>query len=144
MGRDGAMYVLTKNPDELDKLGTRIQAEIRIEEEGPPRVELVGFRLVNSILVHRVLLDDTTKVLYKRTDEEAEFYYLRSRVPKNMVTDQKILYVYTRVPLAEGQNMMMLDKYGLEWEMLLLGEVKDLTYMGMPIVKGKKEVETSS
>ena len=58
-----------------------------MEEEGPPRVELVGFRLVNSIHVHRVLLDDTTKVLYKRTDEEAEFYYLRSRVPENMVTD---------------------------------------------------------
>ena len=144
MGRDGAMYVLTKNPDEVDKLGTRVQIETRMEEEGPPRVELVGFRLVNSIHVRRVLLDDTTKVLYKRTDEEAEFYYLRSRVPENMVTDQKILYVYTRVPLTEGQNMMMLDKYGLEWEMLLPGEVRELTYMGMSIVKGSKEVGTSS
>ena len=61
-----------------------------------------------------------------------------------MVTDQKILYVYTRVPVIEGQNMMMLDRYGLEWEILLPGEVKDLTYMGMPIVKGNKEVGTSS
>ena len=51
MGRDGAMYVLTKNPDEVDKLGLRVQTETRMEEEGPPRVELVGFRLVNSIHV---------------------------------------------------------------------------------------------
>ena len=51
MGRDGSMYVLTENLDEIDKLGTRVQAEIRMDEEGPPRVELVGFRLVNSIHV---------------------------------------------------------------------------------------------
>ena len=49
-------------------------------------MKLVGFRLVNSIHVQRVLLDDTIKVLYKRTYEEAEFYYLRSRVPEHMVT----------------------------------------------------------
>ena len=83
-------------------------------------------------------------MLYKRTDEEAEFYYLRSRFLEHVVTEQKILYVYIGVPLIEGQNMMMLDRYGLEWEMLLLDEVKDLTYMGMPIVKGNKEVGTSS
>ena len=71
MGRDGGMYVLTKNCDEIDKLGARVQTEIRMDEEGPPGMELVGFRLVNSIHVQRVLLDDTTKVLYKRIDEEA-------------------------------------------------------------------------
>ena len=45
MGRDGAMYVLTENPDEVDKLGTRVQIETRMEEEGPPRVELVALGL---------------------------------------------------------------------------------------------------
>ena len=57
-----------------------------MDEEGPPRVELVGFRLVNSIHV-QVLLHDPTKFFYKRTDEEAKFYYLRSRVPENMVIE---------------------------------------------------------
>ena len=61
-----------------------------------------------------------------------------------MVIESKILYVYTRVPILEGQNMMMLEKYGLEWEMLLPNEVKDLTYLGMPIVRLDKEVGTSS
>ena len=51
MGRDGSMYVLIENPEEVDKLGTRIHMEVRLDEEGPPRVELVGFRLVNSIHV---------------------------------------------------------------------------------------------
>ena len=51
MGRDESMYVLTENLEEVDKLRTRVQTEIRMDEEGPPRVELVGFRLVNFIHV---------------------------------------------------------------------------------------------
>ena len=56
-------------------------------------------------------------------------FYSRSKMPKYMVTESKILYVYTRVPISEGQDMMMLDKYGLEWKMLLPNEVKYLTYL---------------
>ena len=64
-------------------------------------------------------------------------------MPEYMVIESKILYVYTRVSISKSQNMMMLDKYGLEWEMLLPSEVKDLTYLGMPIVRVDKEVGTS-
>ena len=88
-------------------------------------------------------MDDTSKVLYKRNDEETKFFYLRSKVPKYMVIESKILYVYSGVPISKGQNMMMLDKYGLEWEILLSNEVKDLTYLGMPIVRVDKEAGTS-
>ena len=73
MGRDESMYVLTENHEEVDKLGTRIHMKVRLDEEGPPRVEIVGFRLFNSIHVQRVLLDDTTKVLYKRIDGRLSF-----------------------------------------------------------------------
>ena len=51
MGRDGSMYVLTENHEGVDRLGTRVHMEVNMDEEGPPRVELVGFRLVNSIHV---------------------------------------------------------------------------------------------
>ena len=40
--------------------------------------------------------------------------------------------------------MMMLDKYGLEWEMFLPREVEDFTYSWMPIVRLYKEAGTSS
>ena len=77
----------------MDNLGHRVQEEARIDEEGPPKVELVGFRLVNSILMQRVFIDDTSKVLYKRNNEETEFFYLRSKVLEYMVAESKILYV---------------------------------------------------
>ena len=43
--------------------------------------------------------------------------------------------------MTEGQNMIMMDKYGLEWEMILLTEVRDmrLTCLGVPIVGNGKE-----
>ena len=93
--------------------------------------------------MQRVLIDDTSKVLHKRNDEEMEFFYLRSKVPEYMVSESKILYVYTRVPISKDQNMMMLDIYGLECEMLLPREVKYLTYLEMPIVRMDKEAEAS-
>ena len=52
MGKDGSMYLLTEFPEEVDKLGNLVHGEMKIEEEGPPKVELLGFRLVNSIWVH--------------------------------------------------------------------------------------------
>ena len=73
MGKDRSMYILTKFPKEVNKLGNIVHGEMKIEEEGPPKVELLGFELVSSIWVHIVMLDDTSEVLYQRKDKESEF-----------------------------------------------------------------------
>ena len=78
MGKDGSMYLLTKNHEGMDKLGNRVHEETRLNKEGPRKVDLMGFKLVNSVLVHKVLIDDPSKVLYKRNNEEIEFFYLRT------------------------------------------------------------------
>ena len=49
MGKDGSMFVLMEFPKEVDKLGNLIPREMRVEEEGPPKVELLRFRLFYSI-----------------------------------------------------------------------------------------------
>ena len=67
MGKDGSMYMLTEFPDEVDKLGNLVVPEIKVDDEGPPKVNLPDFRLVNSIWVHRVLIDDMTKLYTKET-----------------------------------------------------------------------------
>ena len=124
MGKDGSMYMLTESLQEVDKLGNIVHGEMKMEEEGPPKVELLSFRLVNFIRVQKVLIDDTSKVLYQKKDEEVEFVYVRTKILENMATKNKVLYVYVRTPILVGQNMILLDKYGLEWEMLLPSEVK--------------------
>ena len=77
MGRDGSMYMLTDFPQNIDKFGNAVQTRTRIEDEGPPIVDLMGFRLVNSVLVHKAPIDDLDKVLYRRSDQGTEFFYLR-------------------------------------------------------------------
>ena len=45
MGKDGSMYLLTEFPEEVDKLGNRVVPETKMDEEGPPKVDLPHFRL---------------------------------------------------------------------------------------------------
>ena len=146
MGKDGSMYMLTEFPEEVDKLGNLVVPEIKVDDEGPPKVNLPNFKLVNSVWVHRVLIDDMTKVLYQRNDGETEFFYLRSQIPEHMAPPVKVLYVYVRTPVTEEQNILMLDKFGFEWELLLPVDVKDmkLTRMGVPVVGGNMGVSFGS
>ena len=51
MGKDGGMYMLTEFLEEVDKMGNRVLEEVKLEEEGPPKVEIPNFRLVNYIWV---------------------------------------------------------------------------------------------
>ena len=45
MSKDGGMYMLTEFLEEVDKLGNRVLEEVKLEEEGPPKVEIPNFRL---------------------------------------------------------------------------------------------------
>ena len=109
MGKDGGMYMLTELPEEVDKMGNRVLEEVKLEEEGLPKVEIPNFRLVNSICIHQVLIDDTSRVLYQRTDDDTEFFYMRAKITKYVATQIKVLSVYVRKPMIEGQNMIMMD-----------------------------------
>ena len=114
MGKDGSMYVLTETHEQMDKFGHIVLGEMKIVEEGPPRVGMEGFCLVNSIWAQKVQIDDRTGSLYKQMDEEIKFFYIRSSIPVYMATESKGLYVYGGVLALVEQNMIMLDKYGLE------------------------------
>ena len=63
------MYLITKNPEDVDPLGNLVPREERLIEEHPPVIiDRPRLRQVNSIWVHRVLIDENTKVLYKQED----------------------------------------------------------------------------
>lgn len=68
MGRDGSMYLLIENPENVDQLGNPIPREERLIEENPPVTNRPGLRPVKSTWVRRVLIDDPNKVLYKREE----------------------------------------------------------------------------
>ncbi len=144
MGRDASMYLLIENPDEVDKLGNTAPRETKSLEEGPPSIGMLGLRLVNSIWVRRILLDDSSKILYKREDHGSEFFYLRNCAPDYTITVDKVLYVFVQESTEGHKDVIFLDKFGLEWEMMLSSDLRDLTYLGVPVVNYEKGTGTSS
>ena len=104
-------------------------------EEGTPRIEQQGLRLINSIWFKRVPIDDATKALYKREDAGSEFFYLRDFPPLQCLTKDKVLYVYVNTHAEVKRSVLFLDKFGIEWSMRLEAEIKELTFLGTPVVR---------
>ena len=138
MGGDGCMYLLTETPEDVDQLGNFIPEKGELIEEGPPMPERPGLRLINSIWVRRVLIDDKTKVLYKREETLSEFYYLRHSSLDCTITEDKILYVFVEMNLGEYRDVVFLDKYNLKWDLMLSSDIGGLTYQGMPLANNRR------
>ena len=135
MGRDGTMYLMTDNPDDMDRMGNLVRREEQVIEEGPPRVNRPELRPTTSVWVKRVLIDDNTKVLYWREDMGTEFYYLRNSPPDHTTTDEKVLYTFVNTTEGVYGDVVFFDKYNQEWEMKVPSELRGLTQNGIPIIR---------
>ena len=77
MGPLGVMFLVVEDPDFVDSLGEPISKEDPIEEqkEKPPTVDLNELRLINSLRVHRVPIDDDSKDLYVHEEKGQRNFY---------------------------------------------------------------------
>ena len=94
-----------------------------------------GMKPVNSIWVRRVLIDDETKVLYKREEDGSEFFYLRHSSPDYTTTEDKVLYAFVNTNEGRNREVVFLDKYNLEWDLRLPTDIMGMTRQGIPIVR---------
>ena len=114
------MYLVVENPDVVDTLGGIRAPQPHEGDEVPPKPLQEGVKLVNSILVRRVCIDDPTKALYKRMDEGSEFYYERSDPLSRSLSEVKILYVFRQEGfMPEPRPVAFVDKYNQEWILML-------------------------
>ena len=137
------MYLIVENPEVVDNLGNIVPEGLGVVEEGPPMPSIPGLRLVNSIGTRRILIDDSTKALYKRDDGSTEFFYIHHYPPEYSLSEEKILYVFLNPMNNTPQPVMFLDKYGLEWKLMLESDLRGITALGVPIVKARPEASTS-
>ena len=136
------MYLVVENPDIVDTLGGIQKPEPHEGDEVPPKPIQEGVKLVNSILVRRVCIDDPTKALYKIMDEGSEFFYERYNPLNHSLSEVKILYVSRQEGfMPEPKPVAFVDKYKKEWILVLREDVKDYTYKGIPIHWLGKESE---
>ena len=134
-GRDGTMYLMTDNPEDMDRMGNLVRRKEQVIDEGPPRVNRPELRPTTSVWVNRVLIDDNTKVLYKREDNGTEFYYLRHSPPDHTTTEEKVLYPFLNTTEGVFGDIVFFDKYGQEWDMKLPSQLRGLTQNGIPIIR---------
>ena len=126
---------ITDNPNDLDRMGNLVQKEERLIEEGPPRVNRPELRPTTSVWVQRVLIDDNTKVLYKREESGTEFYYLRQGPPDHTTIDEKVIYSFVNTMEGIFGDVVFLDKYNQEWELKVPSELRGLTQNGISIMR---------
>ena len=92
--------------------------------------------MINTIETRRVLIDDDTRALYKRSDSGSEFFYHRKNPLKQSLTDEKVLYVFFNRTESYPRSIIFKDAYGQEWDLLLDNEVGDFRHLGKTFNRG--------
>ena len=67
---------------------------------------------------------------------------MRNCAPSYTIIEDKILYIFVQESIEVHKNVIYLDKFGLEWDMMLPGDLRDLTYLGEPAVRYERETRT--
>ena len=120
IGPQGEMYLVVDDPDTVDSVGGIKVPHPHEGDELPPRPLQEGVKLVNSIVVHLVPIDNPTKALYKWIDEGSDFYYEREDPYGYSLTEVKILYVFRQEGfMPEPRPVAFVDKYNQEWTLKL-------------------------
>ena len=82
---------MNKEPKSVNKWGKLVKVDM-VEE--PPYGDGEELKLLNSIKVHHIMIDDANIVLYvKETKESLNCYYAKNPTP-NTMESEKVLYVY--------------------------------------------------
>ena len=137
MGSHGVMYLVVENPKRVGPLGEQIPRPntkhgMGEDEERPPKVSHNDMRLINSLRVMRVPIDDNDKALYSREEGKKMSFYLEYHQKPHTLTPEKTLYVYySRNSKAIG-ILVFLDKYGQEWTLIEDRELHTLLHLGIP------------
>lgn len=145
MGRNGVMYLMVEDPDEVDTLGQKVPRGVPIDDEFPPAPTRPNMRCVDSIWTQAVPIDDPIKALYKRQISGVEYFYERNYPQEGTMLDEKCLYVFEEEIEGLPNNVINMDKFGQEWSLVRHSEVRKMTFQGWPIFpKGIRETSESN
>ena len=128
MGQESVRYVVTKDPDDIDKWGRIVEEP---KEEEPPYEESYELKLLNVIKVKRVPMDDMSLAVYVRESKDSKnCYYFRNPEPHN-IQEHKVLYIYLQNWQAMSLKPMFVDKFAVNYEHMEDRVTQDLTWHGL-------------
>ena len=137
VGRDGAMYLVTVRPEEVDHLGDMVskrpeaaQSQDMHGDARPPTPVNPLSRYINTIHVKRVLTDDNTIGLYYMDDPNSSrktFYRIRYPITGTL-TETKVLFAYLDDSIQ--QNITFQDNCKQNFELISETEAMAYSYNG--------------
>ena len=97
-------------PKNVDKWGVIVKAD-KVEE--PPFVNSLDMKLLNTIKVQLIKIDDPTIAMYVQDYDEVKTCYFTKTLDLGTIHEEKILYIYLEGTNTLKLNSVFLDKYGV-------------------------------
>ena len=91
------------------------------------------FRLINSIHVKRVPIDDRARALYTHGESGERNFYGGVHPQPNSLTTDKILYTFYPKSAKAMGVLIFLEKFGQEWTLVDEAKLETFTHMGKPV-----------
>ena len=130
MGQNGERYVVTKDPDNVDKWGQLVKES---EAEGPPFGDSDDPKLINTLKVRYIPIDEPNIALYVRDLEDSQGCYFTKNPASHTVQQNKTLYVYLEGMMTMSPHAIFVDTFGIRYEIMEPRLAQNMTWQGFPI-----------
>ena len=84
----------------------------------PPFVDSIDMKLLNTIKVQLIKMDDPTIVVYVQESNEVTTCYFTKMPDLSTIQEEKTLYIYLEGTNTLKLNLVFLDKYGVLYELM--------------------------
>ena len=132
MGQGGERYVVTTDPENVDKWGQIVR---EVVPEVPPYGDLDDMKLINTIRVRHRPVDDPSMEVYVRDTDEFFHCYFTRYIDPSTIEKKKILYVYLEGGFSKLTTPLFVDKYGVVFETMEMTAARGLTWQGNVILE---------
>ena len=113
MGQSGERYVVTIDPENMDKWGQPVKV---VKIEGPPYKDFETLKLLNAMKVHHIPMDDPNMVVYVRETNTYQSCYFTKKLESSTIEPEKVLYVYLQGMNTSKITPSIADKFGIIYE----------------------------
>ena len=132
MGQSGERYIVVTELENIDKWGGMVKVD---KVEDPPFGDSTDMKLLNTIKVHLIKMNDPNIAMYVQEFDEVKTCYLTKTLDLGTIHEEKLLYIYLEGTNTLKLNLVFLDKFRVLYESMEQRVVRSLSLQGLPILE---------
>ena len=115
MGQSREHYIVITDPENIDKWRVIMKAN-KVKE--PPFVDSADMKLLNTIKVQLIKMDDPNIDVYMRESDEVKTCYFTKTLDFITIHEEKLLHIYMEGTNTLKLNPVFLDKYKVLYKLM--------------------------